>query len=120
MSAQMTLYHYWRSTCSWRVRMMLAYKKIDVKYVHVNLLDDETDRPEHRARNPMGYVPVLEIEKSKYIFESVAIGEWLEETHPAQPLLPKDSFARAEVRALCELINAGIQPLGNLPVIDHL
>jgi maleylacetoacetate isomerase len=116
----MTLYHYWRSTCSWRVRMMLAHKKIAVTYKHVNLLDDETDLPEHRARNPMGYVPVLEIAPKKYLFESVAIGEWLEENHPANALFPKDSFARAEVRTLCELVNAGIQPLGNLTVVEHL
>jgi maleylacetoacetate isomerase len=116
----MTLYHYWRSTSSWRVRFMLAQKKIEVKYVHVNLLDNETERPEHLKRNPMGFVPVLEIAPGKYLFESVAIGEWLEETHPQNPLLPKDSFARAEIRALCEWINAGIQPLGNLTVTDHL
>jgi maleylacetoacetate isomerase len=120
MSAQMTLYHYWRSTCSWRVRFMLAHKKIEVKFKHVNLLDDETDRAEHRTRNPMGYVPVLEITPGKYLFESVAIGEWLEENHPAHPLFPEDSFARAEVRTLCELVNAGIQPLGNLTVTEHL
>jgi maleylacetoacetate isomerase len=118
-----TLYHYWRSTSSWRVRWMLAHKKIAVQYVHINLLNDDSDSPEHLKRNPMGYVPVLEVpsaEGNKRLIESVAIGEWLEETHPTHPLLPKDPFARAEIRSLCELINAGIQPLGNLTVTDHL
>jgi maleylacetoacetate isomerase len=127
VTGPLTLYHYWRSTSSWRVRWAFAYKGIDVKYVAVNLLNDESISPEHLKRNPMGYVPVLEVatrengtEKKHFLTESTSIIEWMEELLPTPALLPKDSFDRAKVRTLCELINAGIQPLGNLTVNEKL
>jgi len=118
------LYHYWRSSSSWRVRWALALKKIPCEYVSVNLLTDETDLPEQRARNPLGYVPVLEIleptglapltgGKPKYLTESLAIMEWLEELFPTPALLPADPYPRAKTRQLAETINAGTQPLQN-------
>lgn len=119
----MKLYHYWRSTSSWRVRWALIAKGIKVEYVAIDLLTDECERPEHLARNPMGYVPVLEVSshgKTHYLGESTAIIEWLEENHPKPALLPKDSYQRAHARMLAEIINAGIQPLQNLTVTEHL
>ncbi len=116
---KLKLYHYWRSSSSWRVRWALAHKGIPCEYIAVNLLDDETDRPEHRARNPMGHVPVLEVD-GRLLTESVAMLEWLEETYPAAPLLPRDPWLRARTRALVETINAGIQPVQNLNVLEML
>lgn len=86
----------------------------------VNLLNGESESAEHLARNPSGFVPVLEFldeknPKKRYLSESVAIIEWLEETHPNPALLPKDTYLRARTRALIEMINAGTQPLQNLP-----
>jgi maleylacetoacetate isomerase len=123
VTGDLTLYHYWRSTSSWRVRWMLAFKKIQVKYVPINLLNEESLSPEHLKRNPMGYVPVLEVptrEKKHLLIESTAISEWLEEVQPSPALLPKAPFDRARVRALCELINAGTQPIVNLTVNEKL
>ncbi|MDZ4675950.1 MAG: maleylacetoacetate isomerase [Oligoflexia bacterium] len=112
-----TLYHYWRSSSSWRVRWALDYKKIKYKAVPVDLLNGESESAAHLLRNPMGYVPALEVD-GKFIIESLPIIEWLEETHQSPPLLPKNTLDRAHVRALAELINAGIQPVQNLTVLD--
>jgi maleylacetoacetate isomerase len=113
----MKLYHYWRSSSSWRVRWALAYKHIPCDWVAINLLTDESDSEAHLRRNPMGYVPALELEGKNgpvYLTESIAIIEWLEETHPEPRLLPVDPFERAQVRQLAEVINSGTQPLQNL------
>jgi len=117
--SKLRLYHYWRSTSSWRVRWALAHKGIPCEYVAVNLLDDETDRPEHRARNPMGYVPVLDAD-GRLLTESVAMLEWIEELWPAPGLLPRDPWLKARTRALVEIINAGTQPVQNLSVLERL
>jgi len=113
------LYHYWRSSSSWRVRWALAHKGLAAEYIAVSLLNGESESPEHLARNPLGYLPVLEVietgKKPARLFESIAILEWLEETHPEKPLLPQDAWSRARVRQLVEIINADTQPLQNLP-----
>jgi maleylacetoacetate isomerase len=107
------LYHYWRSSCSWRVRWGLALKGILYEPIAIDLLGPETDSPEHRFRNPFGYVPVLEVAPSQFLTESLPILEWLEETHPEPALLPRNPWDRAQVRRLAETINAGTQPLQN-------
>jgi maleylacetoacetate isomerase len=116
------LYHYWRSSSSWRVRWALAFKEIPCEFVPINLLSDETESPAHLARNPMGYVPVLEFleQKTPYPFlcESVAILEWLEEVYPQPSLLPGDPFQKAKIRQLAETINSGTQPLQNLNAVQ--
>jgi maleylacetoacetate isomerase len=113
-----TLYHYWRSSSSWRVRWALKFKQQDVNYVHVSLLNGESESSEHLKRNALGYVPVLEI-NGHYLIESVAILEWLEEKYPERPLLPIDLIARSHVRALCQVINSDTQPVQNLTVLDR-
>src|SRR4051794_36445226 len=100
---ELTLYHYWRSSSSWRVRWALELKGLKPKMVPVNLLSDEPDSPEHLARHPLGYVPVLSTPRGNLI-ESVAILEWLEENYPQPSLLPGDSYDRAHIRALVEVI----------------
>lgn len=118
---KLRLYHYWRSSSSWRVRWALVLKNVPCEFVAVNLLSDESDQPEHLARNPMGFVPALELlgapSKTRFMAESIAILEWLEETHPTPSLLPKDPLERARIRQLAEVINSGTQPLQNLNVM---
>lgn len=119
MLNEVTLYHYWRSSASWRARWALAFKGIKPKLVAVNLLEGETESAAHLARNPMGYVPVLAV-AGRHMVESTAILEFLEEQIPAPQLLPGDAFDRQHVRALCEIVNAGTQPLHNLNVNEFL
>jgi maleylacetoacetate isomerase len=114
------LYHYWRSSASWRVRWALAHKGLAFEKVAVNLLSSEQRSDAHRARNPIGHLPALEVAPGRFLAESVAILEWLEETHPSPALYPTDPWARARVRQVCELVNAGIQPLQNLVVLDKV
>lgn len=114
---KLRLYHYWRSSSSWRVRWALALKSIDCEFVAVNLLADEQKSEESLKRNPLGAVPTLEITDdvgTRFLGESIAILEWLEETHPKQSLFPKDAYLRALVRQLTQIINAGTHPLQNL------
>lgn len=120
------LYHYWRSSSSWRVRWALAHKGIPCEMIPVHLLTDEAESEPHLHRNPLGYVPVLEIDTEKkpvYLAESVAIIEWLEEIYPEKPLLPSlqlnQGLDRARARQLAEIINSGTQPLQNLNTL-HL
>lgn len=116
---KLRLYHYWRSSSSWRVRWALALKGIQPEFVPVDLLNGESESETHRAKNPFGFVPVLEFldeakPERRFLSESVAMLEFLEETFPTPALLPKDPILRAKVRSLVEAINAGTQPLQNL------
>ncbi|CAD6189085.1 unnamed protein product [Caenorhabditis auriculariae] len=114
------LYSYWRSSCSWRVRMALAWKDIDYEYKTVNLLSkDDMNAPDFIDVNPAQKVPVY-IDKGNAITESLAILEYLEETHPEKPLLPKDPVKRALSRAIALQIGANTQPLQNMSVIKYL
>lgn len=113
---ELTLYNYWRSSSSHRVRIALELKGLRYRYVPVNLLAEEHSGDDHRARSPTGYVPSLVIDGVAYC-ESVAILELLEERFPAPALLPVAPHARARVRALVEIVNSGIQPLHNLSVM---
>ncbi len=111
------LYHYWRSSASWRVRWAFALKKIECEFVAVDLLGDEPESPEHRARNPLGYVPVLEFLDGphRYLSQSMAIIDWAEAVTPLPALFASDTFERAYQIQLCEIINADTAPLQNLP-----
>jgi maleylacetoacetate isomerase len=115
----MRLYHYWRSSASWRVRWALAIKGVRYESVAVDLLAREQGEAAHRKRNPIGHVPVLEVD-GRDLAESVAILEWLEGRYPEPALYPGDPWGRARVRQLCETINAGVQPLQNLAVLGRL
>lgn len=114
------LYHYWRSSSSWRVRWALAYKEIPCEWVAINLLTDEPESPEHKTRNPTGFVPVLErldrADANRFLAESAAILGWLDAVKPLPPLFPENPWDRAIVWQLCEIINSGTQPIQNLNV----
>ncbi len=107
------LFHYWRSSCSWRVRYALALKGLNYKSTAVNLLKDEQSDLPYLQLNPAGLVPTLLV-KGRPLTDSLAIVEWLEEAYPTPALLPKDPWARAQMRSFVMLISAGIQPLANL------
>jgi maleylacetoacetate isomerase len=111
-----TLYQFWRSSASWRVRWALAYKGIAFDLVTVDLASGEQLGEPHRARSPLGLVPALRLEGGRVLAESVAILEYLEETRPAPPLYPRDPWVRARVRQVVELVNASVQPMQNLAV----
>jgi maleylpyruvate isomerase len=113
---KITLYSYWRSSSSHRVRIALGYKGVAHDVVTVNLLGGEQSSPEHKKRAASGYVPALRIDDETFV-ESVALVELLDDLFTAKPLYPREPFARARVRALVETVNAGIQPLQNLSVI---
>lgn len=117
-----TLYTYFRSSAAWRVRIALALKGIAWTPEYVHLLKDggEQNTPAYRAKNPTGLVPMLETDDSVLIAQSLAIIEWLEETHPTPPLLPRDKLARAHVRAIALTIACDIHPLNNLRVLRYL
>lgn len=121
---KLRLYHYWRSTSSWRVRWAFALKGMECEYIPVNLLSDEPESEAHLARNPLGYVPALVVERPGkpplHLAESLAIIEWSEELKPAPPLLPGDADQRAKIRMIAEMINADTHPLQNLnPQLLH-
>jgi maleylacetoacetate isomerase len=115
------LYGYWRSTAAWRVRIALNLKGIDWEYASVHLLRDggEQRGPAFLARNAQGLVPALET-NGLVLTQSLAILEYLEETHPAPALLPNDPAGRARVRSLAQLIACDLHPLNNLRVLQQL
>ena len=116
---KLKLYHYWRSSASWRVRWAFSLKGIVCEFVVIDLLKGEQKSEAHLQRNPNGSVPVLEIIEngtSQFLSESIAIMEWAEELYPKPSLLPGDPFLRGRVRQLSELINADVHPVQNLRV----
>ena len=116
---KLVLHTYWRSSASHRVRLALRYKGLAYEAVHVNLLEGEQRSEAYRAKSPMGYVPCLVVDGTPFV-ESTAILELIEELQPDPPLLPAGPEDRARVRALFQIVNAGIQPLQNLVVLEQL
>ena len=116
-----TLRSYFRSSCSWRVRISLAYKGISYETIPVHLLKDggQQHGDTHRSANPMRELPVLLV-GDEPLAQSMAILEYLEEAHPSPSLLPQGHIARARVRQMAEVINSGIQPIQNLRVMQKL
>eukprot|EP00301_Raphidiophrys_heterophryoidea_P023663 c7461_g1_i1.p1 GENE.c7461_g1_i1~~c7461_g1_i1.p1 ORF type:complete len:220 (+),score=42.36 c7461_g1_i1:29-688(+) len=115
------LYGFWRSSCSWRVRAALQYKGIPYEYRPVHLLKQGgmQNKPEFEALNPNRTVPLL-IHNGNAISQSLAIMEYLEESFQAPPLLPATPLPRAQVRQICLLVGADIQPLQNLRVLKEI
>lgn len=125
--SNMVLYAYWRSSCSWRVRIVLNLKNIKYEIKPINLLKGEQRSAEYSEINSFKKVPSLVFDKyengetTKVVLqESIAICEFLEENYPEVNLLPKDPIGRAQVRALYSHIACNIQPIQNLPVINKI
>lgn len=117
----LTLYGYWRSTAVWRVRIVLNLKQLEYLQEAVHLLRDggEQCHAAYRAMNPQGLVPLL-VDGEQRIAQSLAIIEYLEETHPEPALLPRDAGARARIRSWSQFIVSEIHPLNNLRVLQYL
>jgi maleylacetoacetate isomerase len=118
----MKLYGYWRSGAAYRVRIALNLKGVTYEHVGVHLLRDggEQNAPAYRALNPQGRVPCLVLDDGTVLIQSPAILEWLEETCPEPPLLPKDPVQRAKVRGFAALIGCDIHPLNNVGPLNYL
>ncbi|MBB4287553.1 maleylacetoacetate isomerase [Roseospira goensis] len=116
----MRLYTYWRSSAAQRVRIALHLKGVAYDPVPVHLRRGEQRGAAHAARNPQRLVPALELDDGTVLTQSLAIIEYLEETHPAPPLLPADARGRARVRALAQAVACDIHPVQNLRVLSHL
>lgn len=114
----LALYHYWRSSCSWRVRWGLAIKGLSYSSHPVNILAGEHTSADHLQRNPAGQLPALAVD-GHFFSESLSILEWLEESYPAPPLLPKDALDRMYVRQLALTIACGTQPLQNPSILRY-
>jgi len=117
----MKLYHYYRSSASYRVRIALNLKGLPYEPVAVDLRPGVSAQrsAQFLALNPEGLVPVL-IDGERALTQSLAIIEYLEETHPEPPLLPRAAAARARVRALALAIACEISPLNNSGVLAYL
>ncbi len=118
----MKLYSYFRSSAAYRVRIALNLKGLAYETLPIHLVKDggHNRRPEYRAINPQMKVPTLIAPCGEILIQSLAIIEYLDETHPQPPLLPKDPIARAKARALSELIACDIHPLNNLGPLRYL
>ncbi|MCV2869289.1 maleylacetoacetate isomerase [Defluviimonas sp. WL0002] len=116
----MKLFTYWRSTTSYRVRIALNLKGIAFDAVPVNLVAAEQNTAAYTALNPGQGVPTLVLDDGTALVQSMAILDWLDETHPEPPLLPAGPLLRARVRAAALTIATDIHPVNNLRVIARL
>ena len=115
----MKLYTYFRSSASYRVRIALAYKGLAHDAAYVNLPKGEHQADAFRAVNAQALVPALE-DGGRILIQSLAIMEYLDETHPEPPLLPKDALDRAYVRAAAQITACEIHPLNNLRTLKYV
>jgi maleylacetoacetate isomerase len=118
----MKLYSYFRSSAAYRVRIALNVKGLAYDTASIHLVKDggHNRRPEFRAVNPQMRIPALVAPTGDVLIQSLAIIEYLEETHPEPPLLPKDPIARAKVRGLADIIACDIHPLNNTSPLRYL
>jgi maleylacetoacetate isomerase/maleylpyruvate isomerase len=115
----MELFNYYRSSASYRVRIALALKGLDYDYLAIHLQKNEQLGEDYASVSAARLVPTLR-DGDHLLTQSLAIIEYLEETHPQPPLLPGDAFARAHVRSLAMDIACEIHPLNNLRVLRYL
>ncbi|HEY0488235.1 MAG TPA: maleylacetoacetate isomerase [Telluria sp.] len=118
----MKLFTYFRSSAAYRVRIALNLKGLPYEAVPVHLLRSggEQLQPAYRAVNPAALIPALEDDGGAVLTQSLAIIEYLDETHRDVPLMPADPLGRARVRALALTVACDIHPLGNLRVLKYL
>jgi maleylacetoacetate isomerase len=115
----MELYNYFRSSASYRVRIALALKGLDYDYKPVSLVKNEHLAESYASVSASRLVPLLK-DGEHFVTQSLAIIEYLEETHPEPPLLPADALGRARVRSLALDIACEIHPVNNLRVLRYL
>lgn len=115
-----TLHSAWRATAPYRVRIGLQLKACDYDYVAIDLIAGQQREPAYRAVNPQGLTPALDLGDGHVLTQSLAILEWLEETRPNPPILPRSALDRAAVRAMAGIIACDIHPLNNTRVTRRL
>lgn len=115
----MIFHGYFRSSSAYRCRIAFNLKGIEVDFRPVHLRNGEQKSEAYRELNPQGLVPALE-DGETVLTQSLAIIEWLDETHPEPKLLPGDAMQRAKIRAFSEVIACEIHPLQNLRVLQYL
>ena len=114
------LYDYFRSSCSYRVRIALNLKAISYDTIPVSLLKHENDEPAYLEMNPQGLVPTWQ-DETMILSQSLAILEYLDEAYPKTvPLLPQSLMMRAKARQLSNIIACDMHPLNNLRVKEYL
>lgn len=116
----MIFHGYFRSSAAHRLRIAMNLKGLAYDFRPVHLRRGDQRETAFRAVNPQGLVPALEVDNGVALTQSLAIIEWLEETHPEPPLLPKDPVLRAGARAFAQVIACDIHPLQNLRVLRYL
>lgn len=116
----MKLYNFFRSGTSHRLRIALHLKGLDTEYVALDLRKEEHLNAEFKAIHPQQLVPALALKDGTVLIQSPAIIEWLEEQHPAKPLLPREPQARAHVRALAAIVGCDIHPVNNRRILEYL
>jgi maleylpyruvate isomerase len=126
-TTDLVLTSFWRSSCSWRVRIALALKAVPhaITTIHLQRAGGEQFQDDYRAKNRMAQVPLLTMNAGVlagpvYLSQSMAMLEFIEEEYPDPPLLPKKSLERAKVRQIAEIINSGIQPLQNSSTLKKI
>ena len=115
----MILHNYFRSSASFRVRIALNLKALPYDYVSVHLAKGDHKLSDYAAKSADRLVPLLELD-GESLSQSMAIIEYLDETHTNSPLLPKEALGRVKVRALAQSISCEIHPLNNLRVLKYL
>ena len=115
----MKLYGFSRSSAAFRVRIALNLKGISWEHVNISLPDGDQFHNEYKKLNPQGRVPTL-IDGDRILYQSMAILEYLDETHPDPAFLPSEPKTRARVRGLADIIACDIHPLNNLAVLKFL
>ena len=115
----MQLYHYFRSSASYRVRIALALKGLDCEFVPVHLLRNEQLQEPYASISAARLVPLLQ-DGDRSLTQSMAIIEYLDEVHPEPSLLPGDAVARARIRAIAQDVACEIHPMNNLRVLRYL
>ena len=115
----MKLYGFFRSSAAYRVRIALNLKGLSYDQHAIHLRRNDQAKPDYRSVNPQGLVPALEID-GETLIQSLAIIEYLDETHPEPPLVPAAPADRARVRALADIVACDIHPINNLRVLRYL
>jgi len=113
-------YGFFRSSAAFRLRIALNLKGIEAQHVLVDFSKGEQGGVNYREVNPQGRVPALWLDDGTVLIQSLAIIEYLDETHPNPPLVPKDAKGRARVRGLAQLIACDIHPLNNISILNYL
>jgi maleylpyruvate isomerase len=116
----MKLHGYFRSSAAYRVRIALNLKGLSAEHLPHHLRKGEQTAPDYLVLNPQGLVPTLEDDEGGILTQSLAIIEWLDETHPTPPLLPLDALQRAKARAFALAIACDVHPVQNLKVLARL